>query len=602
MISGWRPFWSLAFLGTILICNTSFAQQPRSWETHYEQSKFLETGSLAEVEDFAEKLADFSPAVHYQSLGKSAEGRDIPLIIVDMEQQFTPVPPATRRKPVILFQSGIHSGEIAGKDASLLLLRHLIVNNKLSEQMANCTVIFIPVFNVDGHENTSQYNRPNQVGPLSTGYRATAQGYNLNRDFLKADSPEMQAWLTLFNAWQPDFLVDNHTTDGANFQYALTYGIETQQMIADPLRDWTLKTLEPQLQVAMKADNFPIFPYFRLKQRPDIRKGVVAYPLSPRFSTGYGAARNRIFFLAETHALKPYSVRVNVNYALMRNLLKIIAENAPGLIKANIVANHLTARKLSGSSMPLAVEIDMSDSIMVNFAGVQATIIKSDLSEGDWVQYSDKKQQFSLPHFTKTRVTESAVIPFAYLIPPQWQEHISLLQRHGVHIERLAEATELSVSSYRFSDIEWQRQSFEGHLMTTFDQEEIEEVRNFPANTAVIFMQQVNARVAAHLLEPKAPDSFVKWGLWNVIFERKEYAEDYYLEGLAREMIAKDPELLVRYQKSIQENPEQYPNHWARLYYFYAQSPYWEDHVNLYPVGKIMNPVQLSLTPPSAQE
>lgn len=573
------------------------AQESQPWTTHYQRYDFAETGTLAETEDFARRLAAFSPLVHFQSAGKSAMGRDIPLIIVDPDQQFTAVPAATRRKPVILIQSAIHAGEIAGKDASLLFLQDLIVKNKYPDLLQATTLLFIPVFNVDGHENTSNYNRPNQVGPRTTGYRATAQGYNLNRDFLKAESPEMKAWINLFNEWQPDFLIDNHTTDGADFQYSLTYGLETQQMIAEPLRKWTREKLEPQLTAAMTADNMPIFPYFRLKQRPDIRKGVVAYPLSPRFSTGYGAARNRVFFLAETHALKPYHVRVDANYALIKNLLLIIGSDPSALIKANIRANHLTARKLSGTIMPLAVKVDMEDSMMVDFSGYASKIVNSELSGGKWVQYSDQPESFRLPHFFRTITSDSATIPFAYLIPPQWQKQIEMLQRHGIHIERLSQPTELEVTGYRFSNVQWKGSSFEGHLMTSFEQSQFSAVRTFPANSAVVFMQQTDARVAAHLLEPRAPDSFVKWGFWNTIFERKEYAEDYYLEELAREMIASDPELKQRYQQEIEAHPEKYPNYWARLYYFYAQSPYWEHHVNLYPVGKLMKSQHLSLAP-----
>ena len=595
MISNSGKFPILLLLAVFTILNS--AQESNSWTTEYQRSGFKATGTMAETEDFSQQLGAFSPLVHVRSLGKSAMGRSIPLIIVDSDQQFSAIPPATRRKPVILIQSAIHAGEVAGKDATLLFLQHLIVENRYPDLLRQTTLLFIPIFNVDGHENTSAYNRPNQLGPINTGYRATGQGYNLNRDFLKAESPEMQAWLDLFNEWQPDFLIDNHTTDGADFQYVLTYGVETQQMIAEPLRKWTQEKLEPQLTDAMADDNLPIFPYFRLRQRPDIRKGVVAYPLSPRFSTGYGAARNRIFFLVETHALKPYNVRVDANYALIKNILSIIGADPAALIKANITANHLTARKLSGTVMPLAVTVDMNDSSMVDFSGFASKIVDSELSLGKWVQYSDQPASFRLPHFFRTIITDSATIPFAYLIPPQWQLQIETLQRHGVHVERLAQATELEVSGYRFSNVQWKGASFEGHLMTTFDQSEFTMVKKFPANSAVVFMQQTDARAAAHLLEPRGPDSFVRWGLWNTIFERKEYAEDYYLENLAREMIAADPDLKQRYLQEIEANPERYPNHWARLYYFYAQSPYWESHVNLYPVGKLMTAQHLSLAP-----
>jgi len=427
------------------------------------------------------------------------------------------------------------------------------------------------------------------------GYRATAQRLNLNRDFLKADTPEMRAWLKLFNRWLPDFLVDNHVTDGFDHQYALTYGIEKDRTVAQPLREWTARVMEPYLQSRMAADGIPIFPYHRLKERPDLRKGITHFPFSPRYSTGYGVVQNRIFYLVETHALKDYRTRVTANYQLLKHILKLLNEQYRELMRVNRESDRLTAERLVGSYLPLGTRVNMSDSTLIDYQGVAFTITESDVSGGKWVQFGDEKKTYRLPFFKHTVVVDSARIPYAYIIPPEWQEQIELLKLHGVVIRRLREAVALPVQSYRFNQVHWAKRPFEGRLRLTFEAETVQEKRTFPAGSAVLLMNQRTNRVIAHLLEPNAPDSMLRWGMWNTIFERKEYAEDYKLEGIARKMLAENPGLWEEYQQAVRSDSSRYNNHWARLYFFYARTPYREQDVNLYPVGKLMKEQELPM-------
>ena len=585
-------------LGTVFLSAffPLLAQSDNDWQTYYEKSGFLETPRYEETIAYCRRLDAASDWVSYQSFGKSPQGRDLPLVIVDKDGYFTPEAARKAGKAVVLIQSGIHAGEIDGKDASLMLMRDMVITKQLASLLDSVTVLFIPIFNVDGHEKFSPYNRMNQNGPKEMGFRATAQNLNLNRDFLKADAPEMRAWLALFNRWLPDFLVDNHVTDGADHQYVLTYGIETNGNVAEPLRRWTEEKLAPALEAQMKADELPIMRYFSMKERPDLRNGLVMQPYSPRYSTGYGAVQNRVFMLVEMHALKDYRTRVSGNYTFLKHLLAYLNAQKSNLLKINQMSDELTAHQLSGTVLPLDYVVDYRDTTWVDFLGIDYELVPSEISGDLWVKFNGKPSTFRVPVFSHSTVNDSAVVPFAYLIPQEWQTQIEILKQHGVVVHRLAAETQLTVEGYLLKNPTWHSQPFEGHFRMEVTPEVIREQRTYPPGTAVVLMNQRTNRVVAALLEPQAPDSYISWGMWNTLFERKEYGEDYILEEVARDMLAKDPSLKAAFEAALANNPDMAENRWARLYFFYARTPYYEK-TGIYPVGKLMEKVALPLQP-----
>jgi hypothetical protein len=343
----------------------------------------------------------------------------------------------------------------------------------------------------------------------------------------------------------------------------------------------------------MAEVGIPMFPYLWFKQRPDIQKGAVNFIGTPRYSTAYGTVQNRIFFLVETHMLKDYKTRVNATYHLLKHLIELCNTEKNSLKQINQLTDYQTETILAGSTFPVSLKLDMTDSTMVDFLGFDYKIVESDISGGDWVQYSDRAVTLQISLFNKTIVTDSVKLPYAYLIPKEWQIQIEKLKLHGVDIKYLLKDTTLFVESYKFNNVSWQEESYEGHHLISFDQEVISEERKYPAGTAVFFMNQRTNRLIANLLEPKAPDSFLKWGFWDTIFERKEYGEDYVLEEVAREMLADNPELKAEFEKRISEDEEFANNHWARLFFFYQRTPYWDQKLNVYPVGRLMNDIKL---------
>jgi hypothetical protein len=327
--------------------------------------------------------------------------------------------------------------------------------------------------------------------------------------------------------------------------------------------------LEAYLNKKMDKAGFPMFPYVMFRNWDDIRSGLRAGAAPPRFSTGYGVVQNRLFLLIETHMLKTYQLRVSGTYNLLLSILQFVHEQAENIKETNLASDSLTIQ-LSGKYLPLNMAYSKNDSVMVEFKGVEYDRVPSDISGKDWVIYhADKKKTYQMPYYNKVLATDSALVPFAYLIPVEWKEEIERIKLHGIKINYLSKDTILAVSSYRFSNIKWPDKSYEAHQQPEYNITPVEEVRKYPRGTPVVLLDQRTNRIIVNLLEPKAQDSFVSWGFWNGIFEQKEYAEDYVLEKLAREMLEQDPALKVEFEKKLAEDESFAANPEARLYLFY---------------------------------
>ncbi len=567
------------------------------WLTPAERSGFRTTPRYRETITFCRKLESASPLIHVTQFGLSPQGRPLPLVVVDASGTFSPELAHRRGRTIVLIMSGIHAGEIDGKDASLMLLRDIAVKGKWHSLLDGVTLLFIPIFNVDGHERFGPYNRMNQNGPREMGWRTTAQNLNLNRDWLKADAPEMQAWLRLFNRWLPDLMVDIHVTDGADFQYVMQLGLETGPNVAEPLRTWTKRVLQVRLLQQLNDQGVPALPFFWQRNRRHIEKGIVGWSASPRYSNGYGAIQNRVFMLVENHVLKDYRTRVQATYRMLVDLLQIVQQEKAHLKEVNRQADRQTAEHLAGRALPLVVRASLLDSTLIDFAGVAYRLEHSDLFGDDWVHWLGTPRTYRLPFFNHLVAVDSVVVPYAYLIPAQWQDQLRRLRRHGVRIFRLARDTVLTVETYRLKNPRWQPRPFEGHHLLQVEVEVEHTSRRFPAGTAVILCNQRTNRVIVHALEPRAPDSFLRWGLWNAVLERKEYAEDYVLEPLAHQMVEKNPALRREFEQRLKADSTFAASPTARRMFFYQRSPYYDQQYLRYPVARLLKKTELPLAP-----
>ncbi len=570
----------------LFIFSVGFSQDSE-WQTYYEKSGFKETPRYKQTVEYCKKLADASPWIKYISFGVSPQGRELPLLIVDRNGNFTPLKVHRSGNAVLLIEAGIHPGEIDGKDAGLMFIRDIAIHKKYEDLLDHVTILFIPIFNVDGHERFSAYNRINQNGPKEMGWRTTAQNLNLNRDFLKADTPEMKAWLKMFNKWLPDFFVDIHATDGADFQYVMTYGLETFGNMDDGLTAWAeleyLKVMEEDMEKA----GYPIFPYVAFRRWHDPKSGLRSMLSTPRLSQGYSAIQNRIGFLIENHMLKDYKTRVSATYEALIITCKFLNKEYEKLIMLNKIADEYSAgSEFRSKKFPIDFRAS-NDSIVVDFKGFEYEVERSNLSGGNWFKYSDKPVDFKLPYFNNQNPVVEVDLPEAYIIPPEWIDVIERLELHGIKYSQLDEPVVIPVKTYKFKNVSWRQLPYEGRHPVSFDYDEIIEEREFSAGSVVIDMNQRTARVIAHILEPKAPDSYLYWGFFDAIFEQKEYAESYVMESLARKMLAEDPELKKEFDQMKTNNPDFANNFWAILNWFYSKTPYWDQKKNVYPVGKI---------------
>ncbi len=573
----------------LFLYGSSSPAQNASFITYYEQSGYKKTPRYTETLDFCKKLADASPIVHYETFGKSPQGRDLPLLIVDSDKNFTPEKVKSSGKVVLLVQACIHPGEPEGKDAGLMLIRDLVINKINVNLLDHVTLLFIPIFNVDGHERFGPYNRINQNGPEEMGWRTTAQNLNLNRDFMKADAPEMQAWLKMYNAWLPDFFIDVHTTDGADYQYVITYGLEIYGNADREQSDWLKSQFVPQMEQHMFKMGFPVFPYVSFRDWHDPRSGLEIRTAPPMLSLGYAAAGNRPGMLIETHMLKPYKSRVESTLELVRYSMQNLNSNHAKIKDLNLKADLATASpEFRKAPFALTYKLSEKDSTMTNFLGFEYTIEKSDLTGGDWFKYSDKPTTMNLPVFSTNAPDEMVLLPEYYLIPPEWSLLTEKMKLHGVRVKYLASDLTAEISGYKFSNPKWRNVSYEGHITLSVNSIENNVVRTFPAGTAVIDMNQRTAKIIAYLLEPKSNDSFLYWGFMNIIFEQKEYAETYVMEKMAREMIASNPELKAEFLKEKAENPAM-KDHWTQTNWFYQRTPYYDAKHNIYPIGRIFD-------------
>jgi hypothetical protein len=559
-----------------------------SWLTECEQSGFLRTPRYAPTIAFCKKLADASPIVQYAEFGISPQGRALPLVIADAGGCFTPEAVRASGKLVLMVMACIHPGEPEGKDAGLMLIRDLAIHGLHPGLLDHVTLLFIPIFNVDGHERFGPYNRINQNGPEEMGWRTTAQNLNLNRDFMKADAPEMQAWLRLFHQWKPDFFIDTHTTNGADYQYVLTYSLETGKNTDPETGSWLAREFVPAMEKHMNGNGFPVFPYVSFRRWHDPRSGLYTQPAPAMLSHGYLAACNRPGLLVETHMLKPYKPRVESTREIIRFVMQHMNGNKAQYQELNRRADSYTSSvAFRNEPFPMQFALSKTDSTMVDFAGIRYHIEKSDLTGGDWFIYDGEPLTMRLPMFSQYEVTNEIRLPEYYIIPPEWEEVIKRIKLHGIETQALKTAMEMEVETWQFSDPRWSRTTYEGRHSLTVDARPLTEKREFQAGSLLISTRQPMARVIARLLEPNSSDSFLYWGFFNAIFEQKEYSETYVMEKMAREMIARDPTLDNEFRAWKEQNPQYANDSWSQLNWFYRRTPWFDQKLNRYPVCKI---------------
>ncbi len=568
------------------------------WRTTAEITGYRETPRYEETVAYCQRLAAASEFVRVQTIGSSPEGRDVVAVIVSLDKAFTPEAARATGKEIVLVNCCIHPGESEGKDAMLALLRDLVVkgNGKGDGLLDHAILLCVPIHGVDGHERFGPHNRINQNGPSEMGWRTSAQNYNLNRDWLKADAPEMRAELDLFHRWTPDLLVDTHTTDGADYQYDLTYTLERFGDQHPAVRAWQEEAFDRHIFPELTRRGHKIAPYIVFNNEREPKEGFDVGVTKPRFSTGYGAAWNRAALLVETHMLKDYHSRVVATYDLVKAILEEIRRAPGGLRKATAQADRETVEAGKKFDPERKVALDFKNgpgSVPFEFLGMEYRLEDSPVSAGKFIRFDGTKPvTFTVPLFNEVVTTHEVVPPLGYIVPAAWTVVIDRLRAHGIVFTTLSKPLTREVETYEFEHVEWQASPFENHhSIKEMKFHPVKKRMTFPAGSAVVYLDQPAAKVVLHLLEPDGPDSLVRWGYLDAIFEPKEYGEEYVLEPLAREMLARDPKLKTEFEDRLATDPAFAASPKERLDFFYRRSPFWDERFNVYPIGRVFERV-----------
>ena len=551
----------------------------------------MESPPYKETMEFFSRFEEKSNMARLFSMGESSQGRDIKCLVAAKGNDFTPAKARRSGKAIILIQNGFHPGEIEGKDASMLLLREILISKEKKDLLDNLVLLVIPVLNVDGHERLSPYNRPNQNGPRLTGFRTTALNLNLNRDYMKADTPEMRALLRLFTTWLPDFYIDNHTTNGVDYQYHVTYGMERHQNIFGALGKWGQEKFIPYVKNEIEKKGFLSTSYIELISK-ELEQGFSDWTSRPMYSNGYAALQNRLLLLVETHSLKPFSNRVYSTKAMVESSLEFINKNYKELKKINRQADRESVKRYADgkTSFPIIFE-GTKEFTLQDFKGIGYKKEESPVTGSLVKRYTGEPVDIKVPCYNKVKITKRVKLPAAYLVPAEFKEIIRILKLHGIKVSVMNQGNSLMVEKYLFKDYKFAGRPYEGRQRVKVECETVLVEMLFPTGTYVVNTKQRGIRIIANLLEPEAPDSFTSWGFFNAFFERKEYAEDFVMEPVAERMLKDNPDLQNEFELRLRDDTEFRQNPAERLDYFYKKSVYFDRRENIYPVFRLMEKI-----------
>jgi hypothetical protein len=564
----------------------ALAAPPDALLTTAERSGFARTGRYEEAVHLCRALAKARPAsARCLEFGRTPEGRPLVALVASAEGRLTPA--RARGRPVVLFQGGIHAGEMDGKDAGLIALRELLERGSKGP-LGKVVAILVPVLNADGHERFGPNQRPNQAGPEETGWRTTARNLNLNRDYAKAEAPETQAVLRLLGEWDPVVYADLHVTDGTVLQHDVAVLVEPTLEGPEPLRAEARKLQAALLERLAGHRPLGFYPDFILPGDP--ASGLAAAVAPPRFATGYRAVRYRIGVHLEAHSWKDYRTRVEACQDFVRALLELAAAEGQRWMAAAREADGAGAR-LAGRDVPLAYKAGARQET-AEVLGYAWRREPSPVTGRPVTIYERAAPEtWRIPFFPEVEPSLVVKVPKAgYLVPAAHAAWVAdKLRVHGIAFRELGEARGREVLAFRVAEVKIAPAPLEGRQTVEARGEWRPERRGWERGSLFVPVAQPRARLAVHLLEPRGPDSLLSWGFFNAHLERKEHVEEYVLEPYARMLLAEEPGLRAEFQRRLAA-PAFASDAEARLEFFARRHPSWDERLGLYPVYRLEEP------------
>ncbi|WP_452221518.1 M14 family metallopeptidase [Lacinutrix salivirga] len=572
---------TLILLLLIVSCQSS-SKKEYDFTTVFETSKGLETATYQQTIQFYRDLAEAFSTVKMDSVGTTDSGKPLHIITLNPDANFN-FSEVKQKKRILLINNGIHPGESDGIDATMLLFRDLAQEKIKTPQ--HTVLVTIPIYNVGGSLNRNSTTRTNQNGPKEYGFRGNARNYDLNRDFIKSDTKNARAFAEIFHLVQPDVFIDNHVSNGADYQYTLTHLFTQHNKLGGELGNYLHTKMRPNLEQKLEAKQWDITPYVNVfNSVPD--KGFSQFMDSPRYSTGYTTLFNTLGMMVETHMLKPYKPRVEGTYELMKSMLDIIEEDHEAI---KTLRDNANKNLMAKTKYPLAWEIDTTKSTTLNFKGYEGKMIASDLTGKQRLQY-DTSKPFTKPVNYKNYFTPSreVSIPKAYIIPQGHWQVLNLLKLNKVEMHPLKTDSIIEVESYKINTFDTRKSAYEGHYQhyNTTIKSSIKKI-TFKKGDYIINTNQNAFRYLLETLEPQAPDSFFNWNFFDTILQQKEGFSPYVWEDKAIELLNTNPKLKVAFE--TKKNTEQdFANNWyAQLDWLHKQSTNYEKAHLQYPVYRI---------------
>jgi hypothetical protein len=546
-----------------------------------------QTLTYSEIIDCYQKMATIYPSkLHLTTMGSTDIGEPMHVAVLSKDGVFDPEKIRQSGRRILLINNGIHPGEPEGIDATILLLRDLLTKTEYERFLDHLVVVFIPVYNVDGCINRNSHSRANQNGPESYGFRGNARNYDLNRDFVKTDSRNAKAFNAIFSHWMPDIFIDNHTSNGADYQYTMTLIPTLHSKLEPPLGEFLTTKMLPFLYRNMKERKWEMIPYVDTPG-PTPETGIVNFCDYGRYSTGYAALWNTIGFMPETHMLKPFADRLESTRQFMEVVIAFIHENHAEIGKKRAEAFDLTKKKTQ-FHLDYAMDASRHDSIL--FKGYEAKYKPSEVSGLPRLWY-DRSAPYEkmIPYYNYFNPTISIDKPTAYIVPQAWENVIQRLENNQVSMTRLTEDLTIKVESYKIGAVK-NREAWEGHYYhSKVEVEKLSHDRKFYKGDYVIYVNQNANRYIVETLEPKAPDSYFAWNFFDPILMQKEYFSDYVFEDTAAKFLKDHPDVKTALETKKAADPEFANNADAQLDWVYRQSPWYEPMHRIYPVARLVD-------------
>ncbi|MEY8848212.1 M14 family metallopeptidase [Psychroserpens sp. XS_ASV72] len=576
-----KKLWFCFFI--LLGCSSENNKKNGDFTTVFESSNGTETATYHETISFYEKLALTYPEISIQAIGETDSGKPLHLVTLNQDKVFDFDQIKQNNKRILLINNGIHPGESDGIDATMLLFRD-IANGTISFPQ-NTVLATIPIYNVGGSLNRNTSTRTNQNGPKAYGFRGNARNFDLNRDFIKSDTKNAKSFAKIFHLVQPDIFIDNHVSNGADYQYTLTHLFTQHNKLGGSLGNYLHEEMMPKLETKLKEKSWDMTPYVNVFNRvPD--NGFSQFMDYPRYSTGYTTLWNTLGMMVETHMLKPYKQRVEGTYELMKSMIELIEEDSETISK---LRNDSWLSYKSGSSYPLQWMIDTTQTSTLQFKGYEGRRYESDLTGAERLIY-DRSKPFTKDisyqnYFTPKSVT---TIPSYYVIPQQWYNALELLKLNQVDMQELQKDSLMTVESYKIDRYETRNNAYEGHYLhyNTKIKKSTEEIQ-FHKGDFLISTNQKAVRYLLETLEPEAIDSFFNWNFFDTILQQKEGFSPYVWEDKARMLLEQNPKMKIDFNLK-KTYDEEFANNWyAQLDWIHKQSEFYEKAHLQYPIYRI---------------